>query len=137
MESSFTFDAEPPPRPSYQVINSMSPSPVAHHELVYSTCLSDVLRVVRKGPAIKNEVDDAIDLCAEVYNLRDSIEESRARCEQAVDDRQKKALANKGAHGYQRWLGHHRMTQITPRSAEPKAILRAHRLPSVPPLYRA
>ena len=65
----------------------------------YPTLLSDVLRVVRKGPAIKNEVDDAIDLCAEVFNLRDSIEEARSQCEQATDDRQKKALANKGAYG--------------------------------------
>lgn len=68
----------------------------------YSTCPLDVLRVVRKGPAIKNEVDDAIDLCAEVFNLRDSIEESRAQCEQATDERQKKALAHKGAHGGRR-----------------------------------
>ena len=68
------------------------------HGLNYSLCSSDVLRVVRKGPAIKNEVDDAIDLCAEVFNLRDSIEESRAQCEQTTDERQKKALATKGAY---------------------------------------
>jgi hypothetical protein len=68
-------------------------------ELKCSTRHPDVLRVVRKGPAIKNEVDDAIDLCAEVFNLRDSIEEARALCEQATDERQKKALANKGASG--------------------------------------
>jgi len=79
-------------------------------ELEYSTCLLDVLRVVRKGPAIKNEVDDAIDLCAEVFNLRDSIEEARAQCEQATDDRQKKALANKGEHGDQRCHEYHRIT---------------------------
>lgn len=61
-------------------------------------CSPDVLRVVRKGPAIKNEVDDAIDLCGEVFNLRESVEESRARCEQATDERQRKEFASKGAH---------------------------------------
>ena len=97
MEGSFTSDAEPPPRPSYQVINSTSL--VTHHLWVEALNASpDVLRVVRKGPAIKNEVDDAIDLCAEVYNLRDSIEEARAQCEQATDERQKKTLANKGMY---------------------------------------
>jgi hypothetical protein len=59
--------------------------------------LPDVLRVVRKGPAIKQEVDDAIDLCAEAVNLRDAIEESRAQCEQATDERQKKIFATRGA----------------------------------------
>jgi len=69
---------------------------------LYSKCSLDVLRVVRKGPAIKNEVDDAIDLCGEVFNLRDSIEESRARCEQGTDERQKKEFANKGVYCDQR-----------------------------------
>ena len=100
-----------------------------------STCSPGVLRVVRKGPAIKNEVDDAIDLCGGVFNLRDSIEESRARCEQATDERQKKALANKGA--CRRRLWYYRMTQITPSSAELKAVLRAHRLPSISTFHRA
>ena len=99
MEGSFASDIEAPSRPSYQVINSTPLVYLLPMRLKHSTCLPDVLRVVRKGPAIKNEVDDAIDLCAEVFNLRDSIEESRAQCEQATDDRQKKALANKGAHG--------------------------------------
>ncbi|KAF9648669.1 hypothetical protein BDM02DRAFT_3269263 [Thelephora ganbajun] len=85
MEGSFTSDAELPPRPSYQVINN-------------------VLRVVRKGPAIKNEVDDAIDLCGEVFNLRGSIEESRALCEQTTDERQKKVFANKALQNLRRYF---------------------------------
>jgi len=103
--------------------------------LTYQTRPPDVLRVVRKGPAIKSEVDDAIDLCAEVFNLRDSIEEARAQCEQATDDRQKKALANKGAHGDWWRLGYRGLTQITPRFAEPKAILRTRCFSSIPALY--
>ena len=135
MENSFTSDAEPSPRPSYQVINSTPPVTDRPWELTYSTCPPDVLRVVRKGPAIKNEVDDAIDLCAGVFNLRDSIEESRAQCEQASDERQKKAFANKGTRGDRRWLWYHKMTRITLSVAEPKAILRAHCLPSVSTLH--
>lgn len=45
---------------------------------------------------MKNAVDDAIDLCAEVVNLRDSIEEARTRAEQATDERQRRAYAHKG-----------------------------------------
>jgi hypothetical protein len=56
----------------------------------------DVLRVVRKGPAVKEAVDEAIDQCSDVFNLRDSIEEARALAEQAGDEPQKRAQANKG-----------------------------------------
>lgn len=91
--------------------------------------------MVRKGPAIKTEVDDAIDLCGEVFNLRDSIEESRARCEHASGERQRKEFATKGAH--QQWLWYHGVTQITLSFAEPKAVFRAHRLPSISTIHRA
>lgn len=57
---------------------------------------TDLLRVIRKGPAVKNSVDEAIDQCSDVYNLRDAIEESRARAEEATDEKQKKAYAQKG-----------------------------------------
>ena len=56
----------------------------------------DLLRVIRKGPVVKAAVDDAIDQCAEVFNLRDSIEESRIRAEQATDEREKRSFAQKG-----------------------------------------
>jgi hypothetical protein len=58
--------------------------------------LLDLLRVIRKGPVVKAAVDDAIDQCAEVFNLRDSIEEARIRAEQAKDEREKKSFAQKG-----------------------------------------
>ncbi|KAF8896122.1 inositol hexakisphosphate-domain-containing protein [Infundibulicybe gibba] len=76
---------EPKPRHSYQVINNL-------------------LRVVRKGPAVKSTVDDAIDQCSAVYNLRDSIEEARARAEQATDERQKRAYAQKGLQNLRRYF---------------------------------
>ncbi|TFK46087.1 hypothetical protein OE88DRAFT_1668241 [Heliocybe sulcata] len=68
------------------------------------TVINNLLRVIRKGPAVKDAVDDAIDQCAEVYNLRDSIEEYRALAEQATDDKQKKSLAQKGLHNLRRYF---------------------------------
>jgi len=56
----------------------------------------DLLRVIRRGHAVKTSVDDAIDQCSEVYSLRDAIEESRTRAEEATDEKQKRAYANKG-----------------------------------------
>ena len=59
----------------------------------------DLLRVIRKGSAVKAAVDDAIDQCAEVFNLRDSIEEARIRAEQVTDERQKRSFAQRGLLG--------------------------------------
>ena len=56
----------------------------------------DLLRVIRKGPAVKAAVDDAIDQCAEVLNLRDSIEEARIRAEQSTAEREKRSFAQRG-----------------------------------------
>lgn len=91
--------------------------------------------MVRKGPAIKTEVDDAIDLCAEAFNLRESIEESRAQCEQATDERQKKALANKGTRPMMTLAPQNHRDH--PSFTEPKEVLRTHRLPGIPTLHRA
>ncbi|KAF8176691.1 inositol hexakisphosphate-domain-containing protein [Mycena galopus ATCC 62051] len=63
-------------RHSYQIINSL-------------------LRVVRKGLAVKSTVDDAIDRADIVYNLRDAIEEARTRADQATDDKEKRKHAQK------------------------------------------
>lgn len=46
---------------------------------------------------MKTLVDDVIDQCSDVVNLRDSIETTRARAEDAVDDKSKKAIAQKGS----------------------------------------
>ena len=63
---------------------------------VNTNYLPDLLRVIRKGSAVKEAVDDAIDQCAEVFNLRDSIEEARIRAEQVTDERQRRSLAQRG-----------------------------------------
>lgn len=85
-------------RHSYQVINSKQ----SHkYEIGIGNNkpgnMLDLLRVIRKGPAVKSAVDEAIDQCSIVYNLRDAIEESRARAEEATDERQKRIHAQKGA----------------------------------------
>ncbi|PFH53133.1 hypothetical protein AMATHDRAFT_138191 [Amanita thiersii Skay4041] len=72
-------------RHSYQVINNL-------------------LRVVRKGPSVKNIVDDAIDQCGTVLNLRESIEEARRLAESAADVKQKKMYAQKGLQNLRRYF---------------------------------
>lgn len=57
---------------------------------------SDLLRVIRKGPAVKRAVDDAIDRCSAVLNLRDAIEDSRVHAEGATDERQIRLHTSKG-----------------------------------------
>ena len=90
--------------------------------LHYSLYSLGVLRVVRKGPAIKNEVDDAIDLCAEVFNLRDAIEESRVLCEQAMDEKQKKTLAAKGTCSGFKLSVYPEMVQTITSFAKPETV---------------
>jgi len=57
----------------------------------------DLLRVVRRGLAVKDRVDAAIDQCSVVLNLRDSIEEERARAENSTNERQRRIHAHRGA----------------------------------------
>jgi hypothetical protein len=45
---------------------------------------------------VKSAVDDAIDQCSAVYNLRDSIEEARLKAEETTDEKQKKIYTSKG-----------------------------------------
>ncbi|KDQ57083.1 hypothetical protein JAAARDRAFT_194263 [Jaapia argillacea MUCL 33604] len=68
------------------------------------TVINNLLRVIRKGPAVKGAVDDAIDQCDEVLNLRDSIDDCRTRAEQATDDRQRRVLVQKGLHNLRRYF---------------------------------
>ncbi|KAJ7592850.1 inositol hexakisphosphate-domain-containing protein [Mycena floridula] len=76
---------EPQHRHSYQIINNL-------------------LRVIRRGPAVKSIVDDAVDQCAVLFNLRESIEQFRIRAEEATDDKQKRAHAQKGLQNLRRYF---------------------------------
>ncbi|KAH9998939.1 inositol hexakisphosphate-domain-containing protein [Russula vinacea] len=66
--------------------------------------INNLLRVIRKGPAVKAAVDDAIDQCAEVLNLRDSIEEARIRAEQVTAEREKRSFAQRGLQNLRRYF---------------------------------
>ncbi|KAG8953141.1 hypothetical protein FRC04_003089 [Tulasnella sp. 424] len=74
-----------PTRQSYQVINN-------------------VLRVIRNGLKVKEAVDDAIDQCGDVYNLRDSIETFRILAEEATDPRQKRQYYQRGLANLKRYF---------------------------------
>lgn len=45
---------------------------------------------------MKNAVDEAVDRCAVVLNLRESIEEERVKADQATDEKQKRVHTSKG-----------------------------------------
>ncbi|KAG1726694.1 inositol hexakisphosphate-domain-containing protein [Suillus paluster] len=66
--------------------------------------INNLLRIVRKGPAVKNTVDEAIDRCAIVMNLRDSIEDERILAEEATEEKQKRIHASKGLHNLRRYF---------------------------------
>ncbi|KAF8340378.1 inositol hexakisphosphate-domain-containing protein [Cantharellus anzutake] len=88
--------------PSYQVINSL-------------------LRLLRNGVRIKEDVDVAIDKvcsgwltlqlsswqgcqCGEVYNIRDAIEDCRLNAEQATNDQDKRLYAQQGMSNLRRYF---------------------------------
>ncbi|KAJ7112000.1 inositol hexakisphosphate-domain-containing protein [Mycena epipterygia] len=66
--------------------------------------INNLLRVIRKGLAVKGTVDDAIDRADIVYNLRDAIEEARTRADQATDDKDKRKHAQKGLQNLHRYF---------------------------------
>ncbi|KAI0091045.1 inositol hexakisphosphate-domain-containing protein [Irpex rosettiformis] len=66
--------------------------------------INNLLRVIRKGPSVKNAVDNAIDQCAEVYNLRDSIDDSRIQAEQSTDERIRRQHAQRGLANLRRYF---------------------------------
>ncbi|KAG5733617.1 hypothetical protein E4T56_gene20935, partial [Termitomyces sp. T112] len=68
------------------------------------TIINNLCRVIRKGPMVKNTVDDAIDQCSAVVNLREVIEESRNQAESATDEKQKRTFAQKGLQNLRRYF---------------------------------
>ncbi|KAI8980087.1 inositol hexakisphosphate-domain-containing protein [Trametes punicea] len=79
---------------------------VPHHKTRHSyQIINNLLRVIRKGPMVKQAVDDAIDQCSQVFNLREAIEEARTRAEQATnDERQRRLYAHRGLQNLRRYF---------------------------------
>ncbi|KAF9510295.1 hypothetical protein BS47DRAFT_1373349 [Hydnum rufescens UP504] len=73
------------PLPSYQAINNL-------------------LRVIRNGLRVKDEVDDAIDKCGELFNIRDSIEQSRKAAERSTDEHEKRHHVQHGLNNLRRYF---------------------------------
>ncbi|OBZ72108.1 Paladin [Grifola frondosa] len=101
--------APPTPRMPHRTITSLSVTTLdgvsgLHAPRHSYRIINNLLRVIRKGPAVKNTVDDAIDRCAEVMNLRDAIEDARANAEQATDERQRRQYAHKGLQNLRRYF---------------------------------
>ncbi|KAH8826577.1 inositol hexakisphosphate-domain-containing protein [Flagelloscypha sp. PMI_526] len=82
---SMTRDENPAHRHSYQVINNL-------------------LRVIPRGRAVKKYVDDAIDQCSSVLNLREVIEQARASADEKVDEQGKKTFAQRGLQNLRRYF---------------------------------
>lgn len=66
--------------------------------------INNLLRVLRKGPIIRDIVDNAIEQCSAVFNLKDSIEVARHNAEQATDEKVKRAFAQKGLWNLRRYF---------------------------------
>jgi hypothetical protein len=65
---------------------------------------ADLLRVVRKGRAVKDTVDIAIDRSGEVENLRDSIEDARVKAEEAPGEAARREYTNMGLSNLRRYF---------------------------------
>jgi hypothetical protein len=81
---------------SYQVINSRSMIYGRLNARMLNMDFKDLLRVMKQGNKVKSIVDETIDQCSQIYNLRDSIEEARVKAEKAIDEHQKKVYTAKG-----------------------------------------
>ena len=64
--------------------------------IILTSLILDLLRVIKNGLTVKDAVDHAIDQCAELVNLRDSIEEARINAEQATSEQQREMYARRG-----------------------------------------
>lgn len=62
--------------------------------------MKDLLRVIKHGLQVKGTVDEAIEACAQVFNLHKAIEEARIAAEETTDEREKRREIQKGP-----WLG--------------------------------
>jgi hypothetical protein len=82
---------------------------------------------------VKRAVDDAIDRCSAVYNLRDAIEESRVRAEEATDDKLIRLHTSKGMNFvYRLSIWFNKLSRTTKHAS----LLRVDRVPVISPVNR-
>lgn len=70
--------------------------------LTKSPHLKDLLRVIKYGLRVKSTVDEAIETCAQVFNLHKAIEGARTASEETTDEREKRREIQRGP-----WLCSH------------------------------
>jgi hypothetical protein len=58
--------------------------------------MKDLLRVIKRGLQVKSAVDEAIEACAQVFNLHKAIEEARIAAEETTDEREKRKEIQRG-----------------------------------------
>ncbi|MCO5589890.1 hypothetical protein L7F22_043859 [Adiantum nelumboides] len=77
--------------------------PLIRRPLTYHL-INSLLRVIPHGLEVKQKVDEAIDQCAGVVNLRDSIEDARIAAEQAEDESVRHERIQNGVNNFRRYF---------------------------------
>ncbi|OJA21653.1 hypothetical protein AZE42_09324 [Rhizopogon vesiculosus] len=108
LKESRTLFSQRSPRTKPRTLSISMTSDIFHEEPANKRhayqVINNLLRIIRKGPTVKNTVDEVIDRCAIVMNLRDSIEDERILAEQATEEKQKRIHASKGMHNLRRYF---------------------------------
>ena len=73
-------------------------APLSYH------VINSLLRVIPKGLEVKRMVDDCIDQCASVTNLREAIEEARLAAEDTEDEALRKKRIQSAIHNLRRYF---------------------------------
>ena len=58
----------------------------------------DLLRVIRGGLDVKFAVDNAMELCSQIFDLHKAIESAKLCADEAIDERQKRKESVRGLH---------------------------------------
>ncbi len=79
--------------------SSVATRPALQYHLINS-----LIRVLPRGLEVKRRVDDAIDRCSQVINVRDAIDEARQAAEDAEDPAQRAAKIDSGIQNLRRYF---------------------------------
>ncbi|PWN31661.1 uncharacterized protein FA14DRAFT_127972 [Meira miltonrushii] len=97
----FTQDhPQPQEKPA---LTAAQTQPLIRRPLTYHL-INSLLRVIPHGLEVKQKVDDAIDQCSGVVNLRDSIEDARIAAEQAEDESVRHEKIQHGVNNFRRYF---------------------------------